>query len=229
MKKAFLRYALEFLIIVFGVSFSFYLEKQNAKNYKEELKNESLKKLKENISDEIDGFLFDVRVHSMASKYGNIIYYRGRELFENDKDSLGFYLSYVASAATIFVDNDEEYSALTNSGLIELIENRALVKTLQKKYSDHTWYKENGDIFIKMFLMQGPLSKYLSSKNRKRHRGVVGYATAYKEDVPFLNDEDINYISQKSLAHRFYSNILSNAIQVDSLILKEIDKEITKP
>ncbi len=226
MKKAVFKYSLEFIIIVLGVTISFYWEKQQAITYKEKLKNESLRKLEENIKDEINGLLFDVSVHSRASKYGDIIYHRGKELYEKDKDSLGFYLSYIAVAATIFVDNDEEYAALTNSGLIELIENRVLVKSLQKKYSDHTWYKENGDLFIELFYKQTSLSKYLSSENRKRHRGVVGYATAYKKEMPYLNDVEINFISQKALGHRYYANNLSNAIQVDSLILREIAKEL---
>lgn len=46
MKKYLVRYILEFIVIVTGISISFYVEKQNAINYKEELKVESLKKLK---------------------------------------------------------------------------------------------------------------------------------------------------------------------------------------
>ena len=44
MKKYFVKYLLEFIVIVTGISISFYVEKQNAIKYKEELKVESLKK-----------------------------------------------------------------------------------------------------------------------------------------------------------------------------------------
>ena len=40
MKKHLLKYALDFLVIVFGISISFLIEKRNANNYKEELQKE---------------------------------------------------------------------------------------------------------------------------------------------------------------------------------------------
>ena len=49
MKKFYLKYALEFIVIVLGISLSFYVEKLNAKNYKENLKNQSLKRILKNI------------------------------------------------------------------------------------------------------------------------------------------------------------------------------------
>ena len=48
-KELFVKYGIEFLVIVFWITISFYLEKQNAKAYKEELKNASLSKIKQNI------------------------------------------------------------------------------------------------------------------------------------------------------------------------------------
>ena len=43
---------------------------------------------------------------------------------------------------TIFVDNQEEYRGLQNSGLIELIENEAVVERLQQKYTVHEFMKK---------------------------------------------------------------------------------------
>ena len=40
-KELFIKYGIEFLVIFFGITISFYWEKQNAKAYKEELKNAS--------------------------------------------------------------------------------------------------------------------------------------------------------------------------------------------
>ena len=168
MKKYLVRYILEFIVIVTGISISFYVEKQNAINYKEELKVESLKKLKENLLKELDGFHYDYDVHSRASNYSDIIYNKGYNLYRNDKDSLGFYLSFLKDAGTIFVENDEEYSALNNSGLIELIENRELVVLLQKKYSDQTWYRKNNDLLLEMYLRDDTFDKFFESGNRRK-------------------------------------------------------------
>ena len=227
MKKLALRYSLEFIVIVFGISISFYLEKQNALSYKEDLKNESLSKLKDNINAEIDGLIFDIKVHSNASKYGDIIYDRGEDLYMKNKDSLGFYLSYVIYATTIYVDNNEEYSSLKNSGLIELIENRNLISLLQNKYSQHSYYNEVGNMFTELYFDNNSLRKYLDSKNRKKHWGLAAYSTSFKSDMKYINDTEINMISSKSILHKLYSNLLKKALKTDSLILKEISEEIS--
>ena len=107
MKKYLVKYLLEFIVIVTGISISFYVEKQNAIQYKEELKEESLKKLKSNLHKELEGLHFDYKVHSTAKKYSDVLYNKGFELYSKDKDSLGFYLSYLKNAGTVFVENDE--------------------------------------------------------------------------------------------------------------------------
>ena len=72
MKKYIIKYLLEFIVIVTGISISFYVEKQNAIKYKEELKVESLKKLKNNLYKELDGPHFDYGVHTMAKEFSDI-------------------------------------------------------------------------------------------------------------------------------------------------------------
>lgn len=44
MRKYLLKYSLEFLVIVMGISISFFIEKRNAKDYQEELKKSILEK-----------------------------------------------------------------------------------------------------------------------------------------------------------------------------------------
>lgn len=226
MKKYFVKYLLEFIVIVIGISISFYVEKQNAIQYKEELKKESLKKLKFNLHKELDGLHFDYEVHSTAKKYSDVLYNKGLEMYMKNKDSLGFYLSFLKDAGTIFVENDEEYSALLNSGLIELIENRKLVTLLQEKYSDQTWYRKNNDLLLEMYLRDDSFNKFFESKNRRRHKNIIGYWTSYRADMRYLNDVEINKISHSGLAHSLYANLMKRAIKQDSLIIKEIEKEL---
>lgn len=228
MKKYIVKYLLEFIVIVTGISISFYVEKQNAIQYKEELKVESLKKLKTNLYKELDGLHFDYEVHSTARKYSDIIYNEGLDLYNKNKDSLGFYLSYIKDAGTVFVENDEEYSALINSGLIELIENRKLVTLLQGKYSDQTWYNKVNDMLLEMYLRDETFNKFFESNNRRKHKNIISYWTSYRSDIRYLNDVEINKISQSGLAHSLYANLMNRAIEQDSLIIKEIEKELIK-
>lgn len=228
MKKYIVKYLLEFIVIITGISISFYVEKQNAIQYKEELKLESLKKLKTNLIKELDGLHFDYNVHTIAKQYSDILFDKGLDLYKKNKDSLGFYLSYLKDAGTVFVENDEEYSALINSGLIELIENRKLVTLLQKKYSDQTWYRKNNDLMLEMYLRDDSFNKFFESKNRRKHKNIIGYWTSYKTDMRYLNDEEINKVSQSGLAHALYADLMNRAIKQDSLIIKEIDLELNK-
>ncbi len=43
-----------------------------------------------------------------------------------------------------------------------------------------------------------------------------------------MNDIEINMVSSKSIFHKLYSNLLRKALKTDSLILKEISKEINQ-
>jgi len=156
------------------------------------------------------------------------LYEKGLELYKKNKDSLGFYLSFLKDAGTVFVENDEEYSALLNSGLIELIENRKLVTLLQGKYSDQTWYRKNNDLLLEMYLRDESFNKFFESKNRRKHKNIIGYWTSYRDDMRYLNDVEINKISQSGLAHSLYASLMKRAINQDSLIIKEIDIELNK-
>ena len=42
----------------------------------------------------------------------------------------------------------------------------------------------------------------------------------------YLNDKEINKVSQSGLAHSLYASLMSRAIKQDSLIIKEIEKEL---
>ncbi|MEL0201533.1 MAG: hypothetical protein VW892_02695, partial [Flavobacteriaceae bacterium] len=71
-------------------------------------------------------------------------------------------------------------------------------------------------------------NKFFESKNRRRHKNIIGYWTSYRNDMRYLNDVEINKISQSGLAHSLYANLMNRAIEQDSLIIKEIDKELIK-
>ena len=64
MKKYLLKYSLEFLVIVMGISVSFFIEKRNAKDYQEELKNQSLKRIIKNIEVDIIDLKYNIEVNT---------------------------------------------------------------------------------------------------------------------------------------------------------------------
>ena len=148
MKKYLFKYSLEFLVIVMGISISFFIEKRNAKDYQEELKNQSLKRIIKNIEVDIKDLKFNFNVQTIASNATDWLVKNNTNYSNISQDSIGIYLNNAILLNTIFVDNQEEYRALQNSGLIELIENEKAVTALQNKYMRHEFYKKIEDIII---------------------------------------------------------------------------------
>ena len=228
MKKIFFKYILEFIVIVFGITISFYLEKQNAISYKEDLKNESLKKLRVNVSQDIGDNLYNLDQHQRAYHASNILATKGLELYQRDKDSLGYYLVAAGQISTIFVDNSEEYNALRNSGLIELIDNDSLVSLLQQKYSEHIFIKEfERTILNQSFKMASIIAEKIETAAKIKLKGQPFYWSPYKPNEPFLSDKELNLFLFKGALHETYLNLIEKSIVADSAILLKIDKEIS--
>ena len=228
MKKIFFKYILEFIVIVFGITISFYLEKQNAISYKEDLKNESLKKLRVNVSQDIGDNLYNLDQHQRAYHASNILATKGLELYQRDKDSLGYYLVAAGQISTIFVDNSEEYNALRNSGLIELIDNDSLVSLLQQKYSEHIFIKEfERTILNQSFKMASIIAEKIETAAKIKLKGQPFYWSPYKPNESYLSDKELNLFLFKGALHETYLNLIEKSIVADSAILLKIDKEIS--
>ena len=128
MKKYLLKYSLEFLVIVMSISISFFIEKSNAKDYQEELKNQSLKRIIKNIEVDLIDLKYNIKVNTIATNATNWLVKNNTNYSNISKDSVGIYLNNAILLNTVFVDNQEEYRALQNSGLIELIENEKAMR-----------------------------------------------------------------------------------------------------
>ena len=116
MRTFLLKYTVEFFVLITGLLITFYIEDQNELNYKIELKNQSLIRLIRNIENDISDQRTNILKVDKTISYYNIIAERGDELFETDKDSLGYYLTAISRSSTIFLSNVEEYLTLRNSG-----------------------------------------------------------------------------------------------------------------
>ena len=96
MQNNLFKFIIRLSVVVLGVLISFYIEKQNALSYKEDLKDQSLRRIINNIEHDIKDSRFNYNIHSKGAKFGRIILNRSNELFQNDKDSLGYYLKSVS-------------------------------------------------------------------------------------------------------------------------------------
>ena len=226
MKKYLFKYSLEFLVIVMGISISFFIEKRNAKDYQEELKNQSLKRIIKNIEVDIKDLKFNFNVQTIASNATDWLVKNNTNYSNISQDSIGIYLNNAILLNTIFVDNQEEYRALQNSGLIELIENEKAVTALQNKYMRHEFYKKIEDIIIEETSF---LSDFLYENTLLKSQNINEYG--YNYDRVYLAKNKIPHkvlerLKLKSQYHSYYAGRIKNRIKNDSLLIEYLNSEV---
>ena len=225
MKKYLLKYSLEFLVIVMGISISFFIEKRNAKDYQEELKNQSLKRIIKNIEVDIIDLKYNVNVNTIASNATDWLVKNNDNYSNISKDSIGIYLNNAILSNTVFVDNQEEYRALQNSGLIELIENEKAVTALQNKYIYHGFYKKIEDVILKeaFFLSDFIYENTLLKSQILNENGFI-YDRVYlmKNKIPH---KVLERLKTKGFFHSFYADRIKSRIRNDSLLIEYLKTE----
>lgn len=227
MKKFYLKYALEFIVIVLGISLSFYVEKLNAKNYKENLKNQSLKRILKNIEVDTGDFEFNINALKKAIYSGNWLISNFEGLKNQPKDSIGFHLNRAVYYNTIFVDNQEEYRSLQNSGLIEIIENEDLVQSLQKKYITHEFMKKIESVLL------GKSGKFDDFIYRNlKYKSLNVDELGLPNDRTFEGNKTIPNNIQEMIKdlifyRGFYLNRIMRRCEADKKLIEEINLEIS--
>ena len=225
MKKYLLKYSLEFLVIVMGISISFLIEKRNAKDYQEELKNQSLKRIIKNIEVDIIDLKYNINVNTIASNATDWLVKNNDNYSNISKDSIGIYLNNAILSNTVFVDNQEEYRALQNSGLIELIENEKAVTALQNKYIYHEFYKKIEDVILKeaFFLSDFIYENTLLKSQILNENGFI-YDRVYlmKNKIPH---KVLERLKTKGFFHSFYADKIKSRIRNDSLLIEYLKTE----
>lgn len=132
-------YALEFFVILLGITVSFYLEKSRVQSQNTSLKNQGLTRILQNVESDQREFSVNMAVHQEAARSCDWLFQHRHNPNQLDPDSLGHHCCVCLDGQTLFVDNQEEYVSLRNSGLLELIEDSTLVRMLQEKFVYHEY------------------------------------------------------------------------------------------
>ena len=225
MKKLILKYLLEFIVIVFGVSLSFYVENYIENKKKDGLKNQSLNRILQNISSDIFDNNLNLKFHSGSLSSSYWLIKNKKKLSNFSRDTVGYHFSKAIDEVSYFVDNQEEYRTLQNSGYMELIENDELVKNLQKKYSEHTFMKT---IEAQIIERSKKLMEFQFINSSIMNDTILG---VYKFNKKFTGNLNIpnnvfDRIIDKAFFDWFYIRFIKNRLKDDSLIIKQINKEI---
>tara|TARA_Y100000768_G_scaffold345650_1_gene292699 strand:- start:150 stop:839 length:690 start_codon:yes stop_codon:yes gene_type:complete len=226
MKKTIVKYFFEFIVIVIGVSISFYAENYNDSLNKIQLKNQSLNRILENLKIDNTDNRFNYKAHSESLISSEWILTNRNNLSAYSRDTIGFHLSRAINIITYFVDNQEEYKTIQSSGYIEYLENENLVKGLQEKYVQHKVMK---------FIEEEIRSKAIALadfefKNSKiiNDSMYMGFYLIYKRYIGDLEipNEFYDRIIEKASFQKIYLFQIKRRIQRDSILANEINKEI---
>ena len=226
MKKTIVKYFIEFIVIVIGVSISFYAENYNDSLKKIQLKNQSLNRILENLKVDNRDNRFNYKAHSESLISSEWILTNRNNLSAYSRDTIGFHLSRAINIITYFVDNQEEYKTIQSSGYIEYIENESLVKGLQEKYVRHKVMKFiEGEIRSKAKVLADFEFKNSKINNDSRYMGFYLINKRYIGDLEIPN-EIYNRIIEKVSFQKIYLSQIKGRIQRDSILANEINKEI---
>ena len=226
MKKTIVKYLFEFIVIVIGVSISFYAENYNDSLNKIQLKNQSLNRILENLKVDNHDNRWNYKAHSESLISSEWILSNRNNLSDYSRDTIGFHLSRAINIITYFVDNQEEYKTIQSSGYIEYIENESLVKGLQEKYVRHKVMKFiEGEIRSKAKVLADFEFKNSKINNDSRYMGFYLINKRYIGDLEIPN-EIYNRIIEKASFQKIYLSQIKGRIQRDSILANEINKEI---
>ena len=226
MKKLAVKYLLEFLVIVIGVSITFYAEHYNASLNKIQLKNQSLNRILENLKGDNGDNRFNYKAHNESLMSSDWILTNRNNLSAYSRDTIGFHLSRAINFITYFVDNQEEYKTIQNSGYIEYIENESLVKGLQGKYVQHKFMKSlEEEIRSKAKILADFEFKNSKINSDSLYMGSYLIYKTYIGDMEIPN-EFYNRIIEKASFQKIYLGLIKRRIQRDSILENEINKEI---
>ena len=226
MKKTIVKYFIEFIVIVIGVSISFYAENYNDSLNKIQLKNQSLNRILENLKLDNTDNRFNYKAHSESLISSEWILTNRNNLSAYSRDTIGFHLSRAINIITYFVDNQEEYKTIQSSGYIEYIENESLVKGLQYKYVLHKVMKFiEGEIRSKAKVLADFEFKNSKINNDSMYMGFYLFNKRYIGDLEIPN-EFYDRIIEKASYQKIYLKSIKRRIQRDSILANEIKKEI---
>ena len=102
MKKTIVKYFIEFIVIVIGVSISFYAENYNDSLNKIQLKNQSLNRILENLKVDNRDNRFNYKAHSESLISSEWILTNRNNLSAYSRDTIGFHLSRAINIITYF-------------------------------------------------------------------------------------------------------------------------------
>lgn len=136
---------------------------------------------------------------------------------------------HCVQAETIFIDNQEEYRTLQNSGLIELIRSDSLVQALQSKYAQHDALIKGLESFINEHCdMDMTLIYNQFSTVSGPEKWFDGWSVKRKWDGSPLPDSFFELLEDVSPYHHNFTPIMEERMAADEQLMRWISAEVER-
>ncbi len=225
-KKKVLKFIVDFLIILFGISASFLIDNKREQNYHKNLKEQSLSRVVKNIQIDQKEYDLNITAHQMALSSSRWLINNHSMLHTKSRDSIGYHLQMATAVNTIFIDNDEEYRSLQHSGLIELIKNEHLIEAIQNKYTSHEFIDE-----IEHMLGDKLLHLDEFRLNNIKYNSIASNQLGFAADITYtgpliMPSSVIQKIYDKMTLHQSFIDVTKFRKKTDEELVNLIQKEI---
>ena len=219
-----LHYVVEFLVILLGITVSVTLEKNNAREYKREVKDQGLTRILANLRQDSLDIRYNIGTHEVSQASCEWMTEHRAVLDQQHPDSVGKHCAICIQAQTIFVDNQEEYRTLQHSGLLEFIENDELVRALQTKYAEHAFIKKLESYLLEFAAELHPdLFRCLSS----RHDMPYFRKTPLRRwNGQEFGDPFLEQLVELATVHEMYNGLMLGRLEADAALGALIRSEI---
>ncbi len=230
MKKNIAKYSLEFVVIIFGILISFFLEERRQNSIEISRKNNTIKQLISVIQEDIkqiDRFI-DLQSYSLSSC--NLIFENLNNKSSISEDSAIYHLSSIGRGLRSFFPQEGIFNQLISSDLIKRINSEELKLNLFKLYNEdlkrHDTHAKEFDVYflnfnynlsVKFFLEDEwswgnkPINIKSYKFNRKYYKSDDMYG-----DLIELKSSMISYIKELKELKKSY-------ISLNKLCLKELN------
>ena len=214
MKKYFIKYSFEFVVIIFGILISLFLEQRRQNSIEIERKNNTIKQLISVIDADLNQINTFIDLQSLSLKSSNVISKNLNNNYFMKEDSIMYHLSSIGRGLKSFFPQQGIFNQMVSSDLIKMIDSDPLKTKLFKLYNEdlvrhdvHTkeydkyFLEFNYNLSINFFLVddwevsgKDPI-KILSYKfNKKYYKSNKMYG-----DIIELKSSIIEYIQELNM------------------------------
>ena len=222
----------EFIAVLIGFTIAIEYDKRQELSEKSKFKTQSFNRLLENIQNDQLDCSENIFIHETAVNSCKRLITSHEYLYNNHKDSLGYFLSVISTAESHFMANEQEYIMLRNSGYLEKVKNNSLIRKIQEKYTYHSFIKTlEKKISSLNYDISSIYFKHVSTK--PLGNTIIGATFSKYNSESTLNTYEINLIQRRleytiSLLKQFKLIKTINSEIIEDLKAEKLQTKPTK-